>query len=94
MSIVIKCLVGLVNIEIISLCIGNSQWCLYSTLSKYDWLFNTQSRVLQADLLMLENSEKAALNINMPYSGKVLTPLQIAVIFLFLLCYYSLLLFV
>ena len=32
-----------------------------------DWLFNTQSRVLQADWLMLENDEKATLNINMPY---------------------------
>ena len=84
MSIVIKCLVGRVNIGIISLFIGNSQWCLYNTLSKYYRLFNTQSRVLQADLLMLENSEKAALNINMPYYGKVLTPLQITVIFLFL----------
>ena len=32
-----------------------------------DWLFNTQSRVLQADWLMLKNNEKAALNTNMPY---------------------------
>ena len=29
-----------------------------------DWLFNTQSRVLQTDWLMLENNEKATLNIN------------------------------
>ena len=39
----------------------------YTTLSQSDWLFNTQSRVLQADRLMLENNEKATLNINMPY---------------------------
>ena len=32
-----------------------------------DWLFNTQSRVLQADWLMLEYKEKATLNILMPY---------------------------
>ena len=30
-------------------------------------LFNTQSRVQQADLLMLENDEKATLYINMPH---------------------------
>ena len=29
-----------------------------------DWLFNTLSRVLIADWLMLENNEKATLNIN------------------------------
>ena len=33
-----------------------------------DRLFNTQSRVLQADGLILENNEKATFNINMPYS--------------------------
>ena len=32
-----------------------------------DWLFNTPSRVLQADWLMLENNEKPSLNVNMPY---------------------------
>ena len=32
-----------------------------------DWLFNTQSRVLQADWFILEINEKATLNINMPY---------------------------
>ena len=33
-----------------------------------DWLFNTQSRVLQADWLILEFNEKATLNINnFPY---------------------------
>ena len=41
--------------------------CLYATQSKSEWLFNTQSRVLQADWLILENNEKAALSINMPY---------------------------
>ena len=38
----------------------------YSTLRQYDWLFNTQSRVLQADWFILEINEKATLNINMP----------------------------
>ena len=33
-----------------------------------DRLFNTQSRVLQADWFILEINEKATLNINMPYS--------------------------
>ena len=33
----------------------------------YDWLFNIQSRVLQVDWLILENNEKATLNINIPY---------------------------
>ena len=33
-----------------------------------DWLFNTQSRVLQADWSILENNEKAALNNNMSYN--------------------------
>ena len=32
-----------------------------------DWLFNTQSKVLQADWFILEINEKATLNINMPY---------------------------
>ena len=35
--------------------------------SKSDWLFNTQSRVLKADWLILENNEEATFNINMPY---------------------------
>ena len=33
----------------------------------WDLLFNTQSRVLQADWLVLENNEKATLNMNTPY---------------------------
>ena len=33
----------------------------------FDWLFNTPSRVLQADWFLLEINEKATLNINMPY---------------------------
>ena len=32
-----------------------------------DWLFNTQSRVLQADWFLLENNGKAIFKINMPY---------------------------
>ena len=34
---------------------------------KICWLSNTQSRVMQADLLLLENNEKAIFSINMPY---------------------------
>ena len=33
---------------------------------KYYWLFNSQSRVLQADWLILGNNGNATLNINMP----------------------------
>ena len=32
-----------------------------------DWLFNTLSRVLQADWIILGINEQATLNINMPY---------------------------
>ena len=38
----------------------------YNTQSKSDWLFNSQSRVLQADWLIFENNEEATFNINMP----------------------------
>ena len=37
-----------------------------------DWLFNTQSRVVRADWLMLKNTVKATLNINRPYLTTVL----------------------
>ena len=33
-----------------------------------DWPFNSPSRVMQADWFILENNEKATLNINMSYS--------------------------
>ena len=33
-----------------------------------DWWLNTQSRVPQADWLMLENNEKGTMDRNMPYS--------------------------
>ena len=59
--------IGHANIGIIFLCIGNPQWCLYNNQSKSDWLFNTKSRVLQADLMILENNEKATLHIYMCY---------------------------
>ena len=58
--------IGHVNFGIIFYCIGNSQWCIYDTQSKSDWLFNTMSRKLQADWLIMENNE-AYLNIYMPY---------------------------
>ena len=44
-----------------------TQWYQYNIQSKYGWTFNTQSRVLQADWLILENNEKATLNNNMPF---------------------------
>ena len=34
----------------------------------FDWLFNTQSRVVQVDWFISEINEKATLNINMAYS--------------------------
>ena len=37
-----------------------------------DWLFNTQSRVLQADWFILEINEMATLNIRIPYSVLVI----------------------
>ena len=40
-------------------------------LLKSDWLFNTQTRVPLADWLILENNEKATLNINMPYWDEI-----------------------
>ena len=46
--------------------IGNPQWWWCNIQSKSYWLPNTQSIVLLADWLILENSEKAASNINMP----------------------------
>ena len=45
----------------------NSKRCLYNMRSKSDWLFNSQSIVLQADWFILENNGKATLKINMPY---------------------------
>ena len=43
-----------------------------------DWLFNTQSKVLQADWLIWEINEKAILKVKMPYwyLETVLTRLQ------------------
>ena len=38
-------------------------------LVKNDWLFKNQTRALQTDRLILENDEKATLNVNMPYCG-------------------------
>ena len=55
-----KTLIGHVNIGIIFLL------CLCNTQSKSDLMFNTQSKVLQADRLRLENNEKAALKIKTP----------------------------
>ena len=57
--------IGHVDIRIMFLCIRNSRWCLYNTQSKSDCLTNTKSRALQTDWLILENKEKATLNIDM-----------------------------
>ena len=38
-----------------------------ASITTSDWLFNTQSRVLQADWLIQEKNEKENLNINMPH---------------------------
>lgn len=48
---------------IIFSCIGNSQQRSVNSV----WLFNTKSRVLQADWLILGNNEMLTLNSNMPY---------------------------
>ena len=53
--------------RMIFICIGISKWYLCNTKSKSNWLFNTQSRVMQIDWLLLEDNEKAILSINMPY---------------------------
>ena len=53
---------GQANIGIVFVCVGNFQWCLYIRL------FNTQWRKLQAGWFILQNTEKATLNISMPYS--------------------------
>ena len=45
---------------------GNTQYCLYNTQSKADWLLNTQPRVLLADWLIFENEEKATLRLTFP----------------------------
>ena len=42
---------------------------------KSDWLFNTQSRVLQTEWSLLESNEKATLNINMPYCTRKNSPI-------------------
>ena len=47
--------------------LGIPNGALYNTQSKANWLFKTQSRVLQADWLILKNNEEATLNINIPY---------------------------
>ena len=48
---------------ILALKTGNSQWCLYNPQSESDWLFNTQSRVLEVYWLVLGNSEKANIHV-------------------------------
>ena len=61
------CSIEHINIGVIILIVGNSQRRSYATQSNYDWLSITQSDSLQGDWLILENNEKATLQINMPY---------------------------
>ena len=44
---------------------------LCNTQSKSDWLFDTESRVLPADWLTLENSEKATLKLKCPVARRI-----------------------
>ena len=46
---------------------SKSHWCLYATQSNSDWLFNTQSRVMLADWLILDNNETTTLHFNVHY---------------------------
>ena len=50
---VVSLIIGHVHIGVIFYCIGNSRRCLYNTQTKSDWLFTTQSKILQADWLIL-----------------------------------------
>ena len=61
-----------VKIGIIFYCIGNSKWWVYNTQLKSDWLFNTQSRVLQVDWLIFENDENPTLTLTCPIDTKIL----------------------
>ena len=45
---------------------------LLNTQSRSDWLFTTQSRVLQADCSILGNNEKATFKYNVPYRSDYL----------------------
>ena len=45
----------------------------FETQSNFDWLFNTLSRVLQVDWVILEINEKATLNITCPIFCSLLT---------------------
>ena len=52
---------------IMFLFMGNSQRCFYyATQSDSDWLFITQSCILQDDWLMSENNGEGDFHINMP----------------------------
>ena len=55
------------NIEVIILLIGNSLLCSYITQSTSDGLFITQSGILRADWVILDNNENATLHVTMLY---------------------------
>ena len=58
--------IGHVSIGISFLCIGKLPMMLIQNSVKSDWLFNTQSRVLQFDWLIWERIGEVILNINTP----------------------------
>ena len=58
---------GHVDIGVIFFYNVNLHCWMYSTQSNADWLSINQSRVLQADWLILENNDKTTLQINMRY---------------------------
>ena len=60
--------IGYVNIEFIFPFFGNPQWYLYSTQSISNWLFITQSSVLQADSFIFDDNVKSTLQMNMHHS--------------------------
>ena len=62
-----KLTIGHVNIGIIWSCIGNSQWCITTLSRNLIGCSTLRLEYLQADWFLVQNNEKATLNINMPY---------------------------
>ena len=59
----------MITLELSSYCTGKPHRSLYNTQWISDWLFNTRSRVLQADWLISANIEMASFIIDMPYGS-------------------------
>ena len=64
-SCILCFVIGHVNIGIVLLFFWKFPMMPIQPLVNFDWLFNTQSRILQADWFILETNGKATLNINM-----------------------------